>query len=122
MGLDIYFNKVKKNVDQLGYFRKVNFLVGFFERNGEPVENLADFVIDKTDAEELLDYCNQVLEDHDKASKLLPTTPGFFFGRYEYDDDYFEDVKEVRNFCEKVLVPEFDNLDDDEEIIFQIWY
>ncbi len=122
MGLDLYFNRSKKTSEEIGYFRKVNFLVCFFERLGYTIENCVPVEINKGDAEDLLDTCNEVLENHDKAEKLLPTTEGFFFGTYDYDEYYFDDVKEVRDYVKNTLLPEFNKLEDDEYIEFEIWY
>lgn len=47
---------------------------------------------------------------------------GFFFGSTEYDEYYFDDVEDVKNYIEQTLIPEFDNLDSDEEIYFSTWY
>lgn len=47
---------------------------------------------------------------------------GFFFGSTDYDEYYYEDVKEVKNYIEKTLLPEFDALKDDESIYFETWY
>ena len=47
---------------------------------------------------------------------------GFFFGNTEYNEDYFNDVKEVRNYIKNILLPEFDNLGNEEEIYFETWY
>lgn len=120
MGLDIWFCKRKES--QLGYFRKVNFLVAYFADLGFDVENQTPLTITKADAEILLDRCKQVLSDNSKAEELLPTMSGFFFGSTEYDEYYFEDVEEVANFVENELIPAFDNLGSDEEITFETWY
>lgn len=113
MGLDLYFNRVKRKVQHLKSFRKVNFLVKFFEDQGLfNYENPVPITVDKELAEELLDRCEKVLEDHSKAKKLLPTMEGFFFGSTEYDDYYFDDVKEVRDFLRDKLLPEYDKLEE----------
>ena len=119
MGLDLFFIKKKK----IGYFRKINFLVSFFELwFGKPVENLQEIEIDKLDIEELLRRCNIVLEDHSEAENMLPTHEGFFFGNTEYDEEYFNDVKKVKEYIENTLLPEIDELKDTESISFKIWY
>lgn len=120
MGLDIYFHRIKE--EEIGYFRKVNFLVTFFEDRGYEVENLRGISISEEDANELLRRCNEVLNDHSKAPELLPTQSGFFFGGTEYDDYYFDDVKEVKKYVENTLLPEMSTLRDDEHISFKIWY
>ena len=120
MGLDIYFTKRKE--EEIGYFRKVNFLVKYFENLGFDVENQTPFKINKYDVKDLLNRCDQVLKNHDKAPELLPTMGLFFFGNTEYNEDYFNDVKEVKDYIKNILLPEFDNLSDEEEIYFKIWY
>ena len=119
MGLDLFYYKIKR----IGYFRKVNFLIPFFESQlGCEIENLRKIKIDKEDAEELLRRCSAVLDDHSRAKELLPTQEGFFFGNTDYNDYYFEDVESVRDYVKDTLLPEFDKLDSDESIQFEIWY
>lgn len=136
MGLDIYFDKrnVKnENEDaiELAYFRKVNFLVMFMENYGE-VENCVPMPLSKDIIEELIERCDKVInlyettEDKTKfaegAKEILPTTAGFFFGSTDYDEYYLDDVKDVKEYMETSVLPAFDSLNEDEEIIFHIWY
>ena len=118
MGLDIFFSKSLT----IGYFRKVNFLVKYFENLGFDVEHQLPFTITKEDVEILLSRCNQVLEDNSKAPELLPTMEGFFFGSTDYDEYYFDNVKQVKEFLENRLIPEINSLKDNEEITFETWY
>jgi hypothetical protein len=120
MGLDVYFDKVKKQT--VGYFRKTNFLVGFFEDYyGAEIENCRPLSIEKEDIIELKSRCKEVLEDPDKADELLPLKEGPLFGTTEYGDKYYKDVEEVMNWCDEVL-PIFDDLRSGETIQFEIWY
>ena len=120
MGLDIYLIKNKRS--EIGYFRKVNFLVKFFEKKGFDVSNQTPLVIKKKDAEELLSKCEEVLKDRSKGPELLPTMSGFFFGSTDYDDYYYDDVEEVRDYVKDKLLPEFDTLEEEENIYFETWY
>jgi len=120
MGLDIYFTK--KSAEEIGYFRKVNFLVKFFEDRGFDTPNQTPLKITKEDAEELLHRCDKVLSDRSLAEILLPTMSGFFFGCTDYDEYYFEDVQEVRDYLKNTLLPEFDKLGSNETIYFETWY
>lgn len=79
-------------------------------------------LIRRKDVQELLSKCEEVLLDHSKGPELLPTTPGFFFGSTDYDDLYYEDVESVRNYVKDKLLPEFDTLNLDEDILFETWY
>lgn len=118
MGLDIFFEKHKI----VGYFRKVNFLVKYFEELGFDVENQTPLYITKEQAVELRNRCRSVLDDHSLAEELLPTMSGFFFGGTDYDEYYFDDVEQVLKYCEETLLPMFDNLGERESIYFSTWY
>lgn len=80
MGLDIDFLKVRQRRKELSYFRKVNFLVKFFNDKalewwGGTILNGLDIPIDKEWCEELLDKCNQVMNKYNelKASYTIDT-------------------------------------------------
>ena len=45
----------------------------------------------------------RVIEDPTVANDLLPTREGFFFGNYEYDEFYLDDVYETRDWVERIL-------------------
>lgn len=117
MGLDIFFSKQK----EIGYFRKVNFLVKYFEDLGYTIENLVPISVSKDDIITLRDKCQSVLDNPKQAQEILPTTEGFFFGSTEYNENYFDDVKQVLAYCNK-LIPIFYNLKDNESINFSVYY
>ena len=80
MGLDISFYKIQRKGKELSYFRKVNFLVKFFndkmiEYCGGTILDGLDIPIDKEWCEELLDKCNQVVNKYNelKTSYTLNT-------------------------------------------------
>jgi len=47
--------------------------------------------------------CVRVLEDNSLAAKLLPTSAGFFFGSTEYEDYYFDTLKDTIEILDKAL-------------------
>ena len=120
MGLDIFLTK--KKCSEIGYFRKVNFLVNFFKKKGFDVPNQIPLAIKREDAEELLSKCEEVLKDHSKGPELLPTMSGFFFGSTDYDNYYYDDVEAVRDYVKDKLLPEFDTLEEEEDIYFETWF
>lgn len=94
--------------EQVAYWRKANQIRGWFSRLlGEESNGVCKGKVSKGNVENLLGTCKQVLEDHSLTEKLLPVTEGFFFGSYEYDEYYFEQIKETVEICERVL-KEFD--------------
>lgn len=150
MGLDIYFykrkfslenpNKTKgkkgvEKMEEIAYFRKVNFLMSHFcyadkclaegDKNGD-----CTYVpITDEEVDWLIDDCNETLkkaegfnfEDGatlDESEIPLHPQPGFFFGSTDLDEDFIEAVKEVRKTFKKIKK----NLKDDEEMfMFASW-
>ena len=105
----------------VAYFRKVNFLLPYFNYE----ENCSEIVIDKCEVEELIEDCERVLaaKDADEAEsvadELLPTEAGFFFGNTDYDERYFNDVREVADKFTEIL----DTFDFDEnELVMSCWW
>lgn len=119
MGLDIYIEKRKigstQEPNQIAYFRKVNFLIKYFDYS----ENCTYQSISKAEVVELLDRCQEVLVNHSLANELLPCTEGFFFGSYEYDEDYFQKVKLVKETFTRII--EEVNFNDEELLIYCWW-
>ena len=116
----VFFEKYK--ISEIGYFRKVNFLVKFFEDKGFDVENQTPYKIKIEDIIDLINRCETVLKNHELADKLLPTMSGFFFGSTDYDEDYYDDVKQVFEYCKNNLLPIFNELEEDEYLTFETWY
>ena len=122
MGLDIFFRKTTST--EISYFRKVNFLVEYFENilGVDEILNCQSYTISKQDIEELIARCQFVLLNPELAEKLLPTRPGFFFGNTEYNEYYLKDVKDVLDDMVNNVLPKFDELNSGESITFSIWY
>lgn len=92
--------------EQVGYWRKANQIHNWL------VDRVQDGIDDccyhnevtKEVLEELLDICQKVLDNQaDVARQLLPTTSGFFFGSTQYDQWYYNDIKETIQICKEVL-------------------
>lgn len=81
------------------YFRKVNFVYHYFSPK---LVNECCFVT-REDLQDLIERCDRVLKNHSLAEELLPTQSGFFFGSTDYDNWYFEDVKDCRRQMKKLL-------------------
>ena len=47
---------------------------------------------------------------------------GFFFGSIYYDEYYYDDVKQVFEYCKNNLLPIFNELEEDEYLTFETWY
>lgn len=104
--------------EEIGYFRKVNFLMSFFDYDG----NCEYKEIAKCELEDLRDACAEISKmepiNKERCAELLPTQSGFFFGNTDYDQWYFNDVKEVFEWVDGVL----DHLADDEVVLMYCWW
>lgn len=119
--------------EECGYFRKVNFLLPYFGYG----ENCSDNEISKGELENLVVACNKVLTAYDKrdeepepddeddaepwedlADCYLPTSSGFFFGSTDYDEWYISDVREAKEWAEKLLA----DLEDDDMVVMNCWW
>lgn len=96
-------------------FRKANFLMNFFEYEG----NCELKEISRDEVTLLLENCVKVLNDHNKASELLPTQEGYFFGSTEYDEAYFNKVQDVLAKMSNILN---ETNWDDNVLYIEAWY
>ena len=88
----------------VGYWRKANAVHQWFVdncQNGEDDCRVA--YVPREKMTELLNLCEQVLLQPATAKNDLPTQPGFFFGSYEYDGYYFDDLKATVGILKKAL-------------------
>jgi hypothetical protein len=118
MGLDMYlsakrymWNKEREGVKVSGidipaplelkelgcraaYWRKSNQIHGWFVDNVQDGEDdCKSYYVSRENLQELVDLCRKVLANRELAAELLPPNEGFFFGGYEYDDYYFDDLQ-----------------------------
>lgn len=88
----------------VGYWRKANQIHAWITDNcADGVDECQDVHIGKDQAEELVALCKAVLADPSSANDLLAPRAGFFFGTYEIDEWYLNDLKRTIEIFEKVL-------------------
>lgn len=94
------------------YWRKANAIHKWILEKTEQTEDKCQPIYVSGKALlELVDICKQILEDHSKAEKLLPTQSGFFFGSTEYDEWYFQDLE--------LTVKQLENVKAEDDFIYQ---
>ena len=76
----------------------------FVDNVQDGVDNCGDSYVDRGELRNLLGVIETVLKDHSKASELLPTTEGFFFGGTEYDEYYFAELEHTQKQLSLLLV------------------
>ena len=90
--------------EEIGYWRKANQIHNWFVNNVQNGnDNCGTYYVDVDNLEELSNLCKEVLADNSKANVLLPTHQGFFFGGYEYDEWYFDQLKETVEIIDGIL-------------------
>jgi len=89
----------------VGYWRKANQIHNWFISNlGNGVDNCEPIYVSRDHLQELLDLCKQVKEGGEAAAQeYLPPTQGFFFGTYEIDEWYWEQIDYTITMIERVL-------------------
>lgn len=104
---------------QIGYFRKFNALHSYIVKTfANGIDNCQDIYLYKEDVEQIKKVLDDVLEANteEKAKELLPTQSGFFFGGTDYDEYYFEDVKDAADLMQNIL----DNFDfENYQLVYQ---
>jgi hypothetical protein len=89
---------------EVAYWRKVNAVHQWFVDNVQDGEDdCHEYGVPREKLQELLDICKLIELDNASASELLPPASGFFFGTYEYDEWYFEGIKQTIEQVERVL-------------------
>ena len=85
--------KLKELGCRAAYWRKANQIHGWFVRNVQDGEdNCCPFDVTREDLQALIDVCRRVLANRELAENVLPPNAGFFFGGYEYDEYYFDEL------------------------------
>jgi len=96
--------RIKEVVEEVAYWRKANHIHQWFVENIQKgIDDCGEYRVPIYKLEELVNVCNKVLKDKSKASELLPTQGGFFFGSTEYDEHYIYDVENTVRMLEEVL-------------------
>jgi hypothetical protein len=89
---------------RVAYWRKANAIHQWFVENVQNgVDECQKAYVEREQLEKLLDICKQILEKPKKASELLPTQGGFFFGSTDYGEYYMQDIQDTADRLTKIL-------------------
>lgn len=88
----------------IAYWRKANAIHKWFVDNvQEGNDDCEEYDVSTSKLKVLYNLCCQVRDNREKASELLPTESGFFFGSTEYDEFYYEDINNTIAMLGKFL-------------------
>ena len=133
MGLDMYLNaerylwshvdvdtQLSENIGQLvglpadgriktitveaGYWRKANQIHNWFVQNVQDGEDdCRSAYVSQEKLTELRELCQRAIDNPEQAHLILPRTEGFFFGNKEYDQWYFEQLRDTIEVIDNAL-------------------
>lgn len=93
---DINPERISTISENIAYWRKFNALHNWIVQNcAGGRDECQKIYISHDQLGELYDILKQVHNNHSLAEELLPTESGFFFGSTEYDEYYFDQVKDT---------------------------
>lgn len=98
---------------EVGYWRKANQIHHWFVENVQDGEDdCKEYRVTYDQLRQLHDLCEQILKEPNEkkrlklAKDLLPTQEGFFFGTTDYDEYYFEELKDTVEILENLFKEE----------------
>ena len=106
---DIKPERITYITEEVAYWRKFNALHGWFVENCQNgVDDCKEYYVSVEQLKGLLSIMQEVDSSNSlkTAVEYLPTQSGFFFGGTEYDEYYFEEVKETIEILESLLSEE----------------
>lgn len=94
------------------YWRKANAIHKWFVDNVQDGnDNCGRYAVYREHLTDLRNLCLKVQDNPKQASELLPTFDGFFFGSTDYNDYYYDILKETSDRLTELLT-KTDNRDD----------
>ena len=107
--------KIKYVTSEAMYWRKANAIHNWFVKNVQDgVDDCKKYYVSTEKLIELRDTLTEILHNKDKVEELLPHIQGFFFGSYDYDEYYFNEIERT----EKELTDIINDWKDDFSISF----
>lgn len=86
------------------YWRKANAIHNWFVNNIQGGEDdCRCYELEKEQLIDLRNTCKKVLKNDSLKEELLPTQEGFFFGETDYDEYYYNDLKETIKEIDRLL-------------------
>ena len=96
--------QVGATVYEIGYWRKVNSVHKWFVDNVQDGnDNCGEYVVSVTKLKELRSQVEAALSQPLNAAEAMPNQSGFFFGSTDYDDYYFDDLRDTIKILDKAL-------------------
>lgn len=87
---------------RIGYWRKFNALHSWFVKNVQNnVDDCGAYIVTQRHLQILEMELKSITKDN--AGEILPTQEGFFFGGTDYDEDYWDEIEDLKALVRYVL-------------------
>lgn len=88
--------RVSYIIENVMYWRKDNHIHRWFVENVQDGnDDCKEYWVSSDKIKELIDLCQSVIEKKVNPKDSLPTVDGLFFGSAEYDESYYESLRET---------------------------
>ena len=87
----------------VAYWRKANAVHKWFCDLDGGKDECQNIFVTRGDLVKLRDLAMQAIREPAMAADVLPTQQGFFFGSYDYDEWYMEDMKNTVDQIDEIL-------------------
>lgn len=84
-------------------WRKRNHFHAWFADNASKFEDNAEFEVLIEELDEFVNTCKRIIDDNTLSESQMPTRNGFFFGGTEYDEWYYDSLRDT--------IEQLDNID-----------
>ena len=101
--IEIPGDRLESIVLSAGYWRKANQIHHWFVHNVQDgLDECQETYVSYSQLQELRKLCQKVIDNPKLAPNLLPSQSGFFFGDTEYDEYYFQDLKDTIEIIDRL--------------------
>ena len=98
----IKIERISFIIEEVGIWKDVYHIHNWFVENVQDgIDNCADYYVTENQLKDLLNTCKEVLNDHSKASILLPVYDDD--DEVEYDEYYFEEIEKTISIIENIF-------------------
>lgn len=88
--------RVSYIIEKAVYWRKANHIHRWFvEHVQDGIDDCREYWVSNVKIKELIDLCQSVIDKKTSPEDSLPTGGGLFFGSTEYDESYYESLRET---------------------------
>jgi len=103
MQLTVHIKKSEPNT-HIVLWKQANQIHGWFVHHVQnDLDDCKKYMVKRKQLKQLLEVCEYSLRNKSKAIELLPSYQGFFFGTYDYGEEYYNQIRDTAEKIRHVL-------------------